>query len=62
MSVYEAINGLMEAFGSDSLGHTIQQIRDAVTLKESVLEASGSFNEIQYNLKAFETILRKAHD
>jgi hypothetical protein len=52
----------MEAFGTQSSAHLVQIIRDAVAVKEKVLDAEESFQEINYNLKRFDEILRRAHD
>ena len=56
------VYGLMEAFGTQSSAHLVQIIRDAVAVKEKVLDAEESFQEINYNLKRFDEILRRAHD
>jgi hypothetical protein len=55
------VYGLMEAFETQSPAHMVQIIRDAVEVKEKVLAAEENLNEINYNLKRFEEILRRAN-
>jgi hypothetical protein len=56
------VYGLMEAFETQSSAHLVQVIRDAVEVKEKVLAAEENLDEINYNLKRFEEILRRAND
>lgn len=61
MSAYEVANGLMEAFNTMSVSHTLQLIREAQEIREALIAASENLDWIHYNLKPFSEAVRKAN-
>lgn len=62
MSAFEAINGIMEALDCLSVSHAIQIIRDNQVMREGLASAADNIGEITVNLKAFENLVRLAHE
>lgn len=57
----DVLYGLLRAFGSDSITHVIQQIKQAQELKEGLMAAHESLDLIDYELKPFKEMVRRAH-
>jgi hypothetical protein len=58
----DVIYGLLSAFNIESVTHLVQIIRDAQELKEGLIKAHECLDIIDYELKPFKEMVRKAHE
>jgi len=58
----DVIYGLLNAFNIESVTHLVQIIKDAQELKEGLIKAGENLSWVEYNLKPFKELVRKAHE
>lgn len=56
------VYGLMEAFGTQSSAHLVQIIRDAVTVKEKLLEIHEDLQLMQHAANKVNDLAMRAYD
>jgi hypothetical protein len=56
------VYGLMEAFGTQSSAHLVQIIRDAVAVKEKLIEFHEEAELLGHAASKVNDLVRRAHD
>jgi len=56
------VYGLMEAFDTQSSAHLVQVIRDAVAVKERLLEFSEDAEALSHTASKLDTLIRRAYE
>ena len=56
------VYGLMEAFGTQSSAHLVQIIRDAVVVKEKLVEIHQELEIMQHTASKMNDLAMRAHD